>query len=72
MAKFDRFTAAFGEAINDIRNRFEESWFGRAVTPDNPATNPGDHRLSFAEQLGWDRSSGHDGTDRKHGHGIDH
>jgi hypothetical protein len=47
---FQRLAEAFSEvtsgALGDVRNRWEESWFGRELTPDNPGRD-------MAKQLGW-------------------
>lgn len=55
MAKRDWFTEAFGHAVGDVRNRWEEFAYGRALTPDfphPPHTDDRDH--SMAQRSGWD------------------
>ncbi len=55
MPKRDWFADAFGAAVADIRNRWEEFAYGRALTPHHPASSPADNRDSpLSQRFGWD------------------
>lgn len=60
----DWFTRAFGAAVEDIRHKLEETWYGREVTPRSFGENSreADER-TMAERAGW--------TPPTHDHGID-